>query len=187
MRLPRYPRGLPWLGSRARKTALDANVFVDFSADVLRELFNEDPANIGMLTHPEDLGRHHIGTPASIWSWPAVKGLTDIDGVKWGACYQEDYGSKNLKPTRLLFRMPGAEHLVGLGGPTFDESGRCTGPLVWRDPILTLIGRDGNSFKTTAAATWPPKLCEEISKCIVAGARRLAEKRRSEVTGGDRR
>ena len=85
MRSARYPRGFPWLSGAARKSVTEANILVDFTAEVLCRLLERSPTGKIVLEHPEDLGKRSNGiTPASIWRWPKIRALLNFPGVRWG-------------------------------------------------------------------------------------------------------
>ena len=63
-----------------------------------------------------------------------MRDLLKIEGVRWGACYQEDFGTPYLKPTRLLLNLPQLDTLIVEGAATFDRAGFYTGPLQPRTP-----------------------------------------------------
>jgi hypothetical protein len=63
--------------------------------------------------------------------------------------------------------MPGLEEILTKGKPTFDELHRYTGPLQPSTQKTTpLIRKNSASFKTSAAAAWPPQLCKAFAECI---------------------
>ena len=72
LRSSRYPRGFPWLSGAAWKTVSEANVLVDFTAEIL-QIQMRTLRRVGILEHPEDLGKlpdhgnKPGGCPASIW------------------------------------------------------------------------------------------------------------------------
>ena len=104
LRSDRYPRGFPWLSPRARKSVTDDNKLVDFTGEALAAQL---PHGGILLESPEDLGRTRTEKPASIWRWPGIKSLLRYRDVFWGACYQQDFGTDYLKPTRFLGRWSG--------------------------------------------------------------------------------
>ena len=101
LRSARYPRGLPWLGGKALASVKNANTLVDFTAEILQAQLRTK--GLIVLEHPEDLGRllHQAAegrSPASIWRWPAIKGLVEEEGVGWGALYQQGFGTLSGNP-----------------------------------------------------------------------------------------
>ena len=184
LRSARYPRGLPWLSAAARKTVTEANLLVDFTAEVL-EVQMRTLGRAGLLEHPEDLGNLQPrqgapgGCPASIWRWPSIMALLEFAGVDWGALCQTDFGTSYLKPTRLLTNLQKSSDIISLGEPIFDVAGKYLGPLAPRarpDGQEKLIGRQDGSFRTSATAAWPPKLCESIADKIMAMMQYIDEK-----------
>ena len=108
LRSDRYPRGFPWLGPHARKSVADANKLVDCTAAAIA---TQLPHGGILLESPEGLGRTRTEKPSSIWRWPCIKKLLGYVGVHWGACYQQDFGTDYLKPTRLLLNFLGPRTL----------------------------------------------------------------------------
>ena len=49
-----FPKGFPWLSGWQKRKVEQANMFVDFSIDVLRHV--AIAGKLGLLEHPEDLG-----------------------------------------------------------------------------------------------------------------------------------
>ena len=170
LRSVNHPRGFPWLSGKARASVLHANTFIYLCAHVLRVQAKQD--RLILLEHPEDLGRSRsmrprTEAPASIWRWPQVTTLLAQINVRWGALYQQDFGTEFLKPTRLMTNIQESDQLMQIGDPKFDEDGSYIGPLVWRQGAPPLKGKEHTgAFKTSKAAAWPPQMCRKIAELI---------------------
>ena len=169
LRSQEHQRGFPWLSGKARASVLHANTFIDFCAHILRVQARLN--GLILLEHPEDLGRpkrqQRTETPASMWRWPQVATLLAQNKVLWGALYQQDFGTKFLKPTRLLTNVDEADQLIQIGDPKFDENGFYIGPLQRREGAPPLRGKEQTgAFKTSKAAAWPPQMCRKIAELI---------------------
>jgi hypothetical protein len=102
-----------------------ANTLAIFAIEVL-----DKQLSVGghvLLEQPEDLGTIRSGPhagrlPASMWQLPQLKQLLHNANIENICLRQSDFGRSYLKPTRLLFTLPGAndEHRFFKGPPTFD-------------------------------------------------------------------
>ena len=69
-------------------------------------------------------------------------------------------------------RTPPPTHVCG--PPAFDELGFYLGPLP-KKPGGQLIGKEGGQFRTSAAAAWPPALCEWVARQFLTSFLRNSE------------
>ena len=159
-------RGFTWNSKARRRKAELGNNLADFAYDAMRaQLLQAKPA---VMEQPEDLGapkRPRIPghRPGSMWQFPQHQELLQLAGVQSVVFAQLDFGTPSPKPTRLLLRLDGDLHPAMIEGlPQLDEEGRYTGPLPKKEGEQ-LIGKVGSQFKTSAAAAWPPKLCEWLA------------------------
>ena len=174
LRAKTQPRGFPWLTGGKKHEVTQANKLVDFSVKAL-EAQLQTPAGMSILEHPEDLGTVGSYTPASIWQWPSVRALVESTGAITGALRQSDYGSQYQKPTRLLGRLPGLQHLFHQGWPEHDTDGSYMGPLPpYEGQSARLIGKTGGSYKTTGTAAWPEGLCRHLAELVVSAVKTSA-------------
>ena len=182
-----FPLGFPWLQGSSLMQARCANTLVDFTAEVLAAQMETSPG-LTILEHPEDLGKTGKDVPGSIWQLAKIRALESQGEVDTGAIRQSDFGTAYQKPTRLLGRLPGLAGHMFVGWPCFDEEGHYTGPLPkFTGTAARLIGRKGNSFKTTDTAAWPERLCHLLARLAIAAVRNSAqaEALTKGVCGGD--
>ena len=169
------PRGFTWNSEARRKKADLGNTLGDFAYEAMkRQLAWEDrPA---VMEQPEDLGatkkpRIKGHQPASMWQFSQHREVASLPGVQSVVLAQKDFGTPNVKPTRLLLRVPGPLHPnMYEGFPMFDSSGWYLGPL----PKMTgepLIGREGGAFRTASSASWPAALCQWVAEQFMASFR----------------
>ena len=176
LRLRHCPRGFPWLTGPQCQGVRLGNDLADFAGSALKAQFERkteenEPDPQGLMEHPEDLGTVECGDhPGSIWHFYNIVELLQFDRVEWGALAQSDFGRPYPKPTRLLGRFKGFGDLVAIGEPTFDDKGKYLGPLKRNPNIQSMqVGKNSDGkFGTEATAAWPPELCKEISKRMVA-------------------
>ena len=157
LRSAEFLRGFPRLNGRNRDRIARANLFVDFSVELLQA--QAAGRRWGLLEHPEDLGARRAGIPGSIWRWPAVRALVEHPGWTTGALLQSAWGRAFAKPTRFVTSLPGFSSSLFPGWPEWDEAGRYTGPLPRGPAEEQLIGFSDGVFRATGAAAWPSLLC----------------------------
>ena len=185
LRSRRYPRGLPWLGSAAKKSVYEANLLVEFSEAALRTQVERGGAIL--LEHPEDLGRVRqkggFAHPASIWQWPIIRSLTLLPEVRWGALYQSDFGTNYKKPTRLLSNLEGIEEILSIGDPKLTADGDYKGPLQPRTNMQAKLrgATSSGDFRTASTAAWPAELCKTLSGLMVQRFTRTPGLRQPEI------
>lgn len=178
-----YPMGFPWLPWRTKQTCMLANTLAIFAIEVL-----DKQLSVGghvLLEQPEDLGTIRSGPhagqrPASMWQLPQLKQLLQNTNIEYACLRQSDFGTSYLKPTRLLFTLPGvnSDHRFFKGPPSFDPKGYYVGPCPASSSSgASLIGKKGSAFATTGTAAWPPLLCEWIatSICTVATTKPVSD------------
>lgn len=189
MRSSLCPRGFTWNSTARRRKADLGNVLGDFSFEAMkRQIAKARPA---VMEQPEDLGavkrpRVPGHQPASMWQFSQHEELARLPGVQTVALAQQDFGTENVKPTRLLLKLPGPLHpKMFEGPPQFDEQGFYMGPL----PKMTgppLIGRQDGQFRTAAAASWPPALCEWVAEQFMTSFRNREAGEVENCEGGER-
>jgi len=169
LRSSKFLRGFLRMREGDRKKTEEANLLVDFTLTALRAMLQK--GGFILLEHPEDLGRSpEGGVPGSIWRWDQTASLANQAGVIWGAFFQNSFGAPYLKPTRLLGNFPGLGDLLFDGPPSFDERDWYLGPLPpKREATTSLIGKEGEKFKTEAAAAWPALLCSKLASLLLDG------------------
>ena len=169
LRLRHCPRGFPWLTGRNKEAVTQGNLWTDFSLDAFEKQFSRNASAGGLLEQPESLGRVSSGVvPGTLWDFNRVGSILNMAGVRWGALSQSSFGTPYPKPTRLLGRLRGLHEFTYIGDPQFDEKDVYIGPIPSgpRAPAM-VIGRDGDSFRTSATAAYPPKMCAALAKAIV--------------------
>ena len=113
---PRRSRRHPWgVWSRSiyhRKKISLANMLIEFTAELLlaaKEAHHEEDWRLtrGLLEHPEDLGDHKNGSPASIFQLGRIRDLVNLHGYMTGAMYQCWAAPvPYAKPTRFISDIP---------------------------------------------------------------------------------
>ena len=182
VRSAKWPRGFSWNGPKAKRKAQQGNILADFSFEAMRAQLVQ-PQKLAVMEQPEDLGkprkpRIRGHRPASMWQFEQHQEFLQLPGVASVALAQIDFGSTSVKPTRLLLRIESSLHEEMYPGvPTFDADFNYTGPLPKKQGV-PLIGKENGSFKTAAAAAWPPALCEWVATQFL-----LAFKARSDAKG----
>ena len=129
------------------------NILADFAFEAMRRqlLHAGRPA---YMEQPEDLG---------------------TAGVQTVAFAQIDFGSANVKPTRLLMRTPGPLHPeMYEGRPSLDQGGVYNGPLP-KKVGQPLIGKEKGAYKTASAAAWPDGLSKWVASQIFLSFHRTIE------------
>ena len=164
------------------RSVQDSNAVVEFALEALQKQLHL--AGQVVLAFPEDLGKRACGaTPASVWSWPQAQRLLKVDGVRWGALCQSDWGKAYREPTRLLARIPGFEEIVHVGDPVFDDQGYYRGPLpADGERRRGLVGKVETCFRTRSSAAWPTRLCEKLAEKVFEG--KFTEANEILATGG---
>jgi hypothetical protein len=85
-----HARGFPWLQKKNRQRVRDANVLVEFTAEIVKAQA-EHANGMFLLEHPEDLGAMKDGQrPASIWQWKIFEEMMSTHCT--GAVYQNNWG-----------------------------------------------------------------------------------------------
>jgi hypothetical protein len=173
IRSDRYPLGFPWLEKRDRAKVEDGNILAFFSVASMKAVSCANLSGhnvIGLLEHPERLGKSARGTPASIWQLPEVHHLYGR-GFSSVACFQCHFGASTPKPTIFLSNVKGLEALGYAGLPEFDNQGLYVGPLP-RDcghkHPAPLVDKDkeGN-FRTGASAQYPHQLNAMLAHLVL--------------------
>ena len=110
-----------------------------------------------VFEHPEDLGSHSLGTPASVFQLEGLRKI--VESQAWGtfAFHQCDINALSPKPTRL-FTNVGALSSSHTGWPVFNMSDSCLGPLplscchvrfpTWLDLVAYLDEMAGDEMGT---------------------------------------
>ena len=104
-------RGFPWLEGETLEKASRENCLMDFLVRILEfaGAATQNPPwrqTRGWLEHPEDLGTHKLGDPASLWQWQSVKDLAS-QGYERTALHQCNFDAVGYaKPTGVLSSIP---------------------------------------------------------------------------------
>ena len=163
--------GFPWNSPKRRQKADFGNTLGLFSYEALKRqarwkkkvFFKEQPEDLGRAKGQRVPGHQ----PASMWMMPQCQELLAMEDVQTCVFPQSAFGIESVKPTRFLFRCPGELHpSMRLGMPHFDEAGWYLGPLEKLKGV-PMIGQTNGRFRTSAAAAWPPKLCQWVANQIV--------------------
>jgi hypothetical protein len=175
LRSKEYPFGYPWLFGKQREAVVLANSFIDKMFEICELAHSVGSAFL--CEHPEDLGKlPDLCTPASIWALDRMRTLQETTGAKTGAFHQCPWGAETSKPTRMIGTLdlqdPSGVNWIYLGWPSFDWQGFYRGPLPRycghpRHPQLIRQNPSDGSFKTAAAAAYPPEMCLWLALMIV--------------------
>lgn len=165
VRSAQYPLGFPWMSALLKHKAETANALIRFSWTLAALVESQHKHVTFVLEHPEDLGTTPKGRPASIWQSTEFCNLLKA-GWSTVALNQCAFGSPSRKPTRLLSNRD-ISHLGWPGPPTFSPSGHYRGPAQHcghqHEP---LIGSFQGSFRTAAAAAYPPSFCLTLAEVL---------------------
>ncbi len=94
-----WPHGFPWNKPPQQAEADAGSAHVGVSINLLKR--ERAAGGDGLLEHPEDLGSHCRGHPASVWQLPELRSLSAL-GFRRGALSQSDVAEVDyLKPTGL--------------------------------------------------------------------------------------
>ena len=147
------------------------NAFIHFSVRMIRAAGSARSRGLfcrSLLEHPEDLGRTHRRTPASIFQLTEVREAHQGHNFVSVAGHQCQFkGCDRKKPTRMLSDIMGIAKFGYPGWPTFDPAGYYMGPLP-RDcghiHNQAMIGRNSRGgFNTAPTAAYPPGMCRFIA------------------------
>lgn len=179
IRSQRWPMGFPWLQGSNLKAANLSNDLLEFTWEICRDA---DVAGVPWVKeHPEDLGQTRNGDhPASIWSTEQelalCKDTTHRPEAQTAALFQCPFGAKTSKPTRITATLPLLDPpkpaKLYRGWPAFTRQGQYKGPLPVsgcghkNHPQLLKRKPDG-SFRTSAAAAYPPLMCHWLALLIL--------------------
>ena len=131
-----WTRGFPWLENEKAELVRSENAVIDALVR-MAALAADLPPREWRITRiwlgaPEDRGSHRLGSPASIWQWPAVQELQPkLSRCAFHAC-SFDRERKSL-PSAGLSNIPEwlTHDCMRLGWPYFNER-ECQGRLVPR-------------------------------------------------------
>ena len=122
-----WPQGFPWLEGETLERACCENRIMHFLIKILGYAASASRhpwwhRTRGWLEHPEDLGSHVLGDPASLWQLSTVRELEE-QGYKRSAFHQcslDDCGY--AKPTGVLTTIPewGNLKMVHSGWPNLE-------------------------------------------------------------------
>ena len=163
-----WPRGFPWLSNRDKEKVDEANFFVDRCLEAC-----DIAASHGghfLLEHPEDLGAVQGVRPGSIWQWDEVLELIPKFSATCFAVHQCSFGALTPKPTRFLCNFKVDDSRCRCSLPKFDKFGFYKGPLpkfCGHTHDHKLIGKSSGVWNTAPSASYPPLLCEFLSKLIL--------------------
>ena len=169
--IPGPRRGFPWLSNIHQQQVAQANYFVDQTLMACQLAWQY------FLEHPEDLGATpDQEVPASIWQFPSVRELQVTTKAITFAVFQCAFEAPTSKPTRFLTNLSAftQQPPAFATWPRFDAQHRYVGPLPPRCPHgghdQVLAGRFGRVWATSAAAAYPPLMCEWIAHAVLASA-----------------
>ncbi|CAE7937949.1 FCPC [Symbiodinium necroappetens] len=114
--------------------------------------------------------------PASIWQFPSIRELQVTTKAITFAVFQCAFEAPTSKPTRFLTNLSAftQQPPAYATWPRFDSQNRYVGPLPPRCPHgghdQVLAGRSGRVWATSAAAAYPPLLCEWIAHAVLTSA-----------------
>ena len=146
-----------------------------------------------LLEHPKDLGAVQGESRGTIWQWDEVLDLLSFKGVCTFALHQCHFGADTPKPTRLMTSLPIQDSRCYFSLPQIDENGSYKGPLP-RDcghfHQQKLIGKSGDSWKTSPSAAYPEGMCDFLATQILSahapsggGNKNLPVKRKAVTLG----
>ena len=164
-----YP--LPWLSNVHQQQVAQANYFVDQTVTACQLAWQY------FLEHPEDLlATPDQEVPASIWQFPSIRELQVNTKAITFAVFQCAFEAPTSKPTRFLTNLSAftQQPPAYATWPRFDAEHRYVGPLPPRCPHgghdQVLAGRSGRVWATSAAAAYPPLMCEWIAHAVLTSA-----------------
>jgi hypothetical protein len=155
-----YPLGFPWAWGKERRNAEVGNVLAFCAISAMQAVARAVKRGhhcIGMLEHPEDLGRASLGVPASIWQLPEMLALKS-SGFASCALFQCSVGGASRKPTRLLSNSREVASIGYFADPVLDDKCACVGPLpvhCGHDDHVPLQGKDDIGFRTSPTSAYP--------------------------------
>ena len=121
-----HPWGFPNQKAGQQRRAENGTEFIYFSIRALAATGVAAQRGFqvrSLLERPEDLGRTHRRTPASIWQHSELRKLGQRTGFQSAAEHQRQSGIDVKKPTRLLSNTPGVENFGIARWPEFDAAG----------------------------------------------------------------
>jgi hypothetical protein len=172
-----WPDGFPWLEGAVADKVFRENEMWTFAFKILACASGSSRLQWwrrtrGWLEHPEDLGGHVLGDPASVWQLPKAREQLDkYVRSAFHQCYWDERGY--AKPTACLSTIPEWNKTKGVhhGWPVLEANGMgrgCTG-RVYKGPLPESCGHAVHSAAGVKQAygTYGPLLCDAIAKAIV--------------------
>ncbi|CAK9014783.1 unnamed protein product [Durusdinium trenchii] len=159
------PWGLPWISRRQREQVMVGTGLLQVAIELL--LLCTYVGGCGFLEHPE-YPRWMKGTPCpSIWTLEVMQVLASCEAVNVVSFDQCIYGAGGVKPTTLLLvRLPFFREITLQTG----LHGRCHhGP----GAHVSLVGREGASFRTARAKVYPAGLNIALAEAFHSYVARL--------------
>lgn len=159
------PWGLPWISRRQREQVMVGTGLLQVAIELL--LLCTYVGGCGFLEHPE-YPRWMKGTPCpSIWTLEVMQVLASCEAVSVVSFDQCIYGAGGVKPTTLLLvRLPFFREITLQTG----LHGRCHhGP----GAHVSLVGREGASFRTARAKVYPAGLNIALAEAFHSYVARL--------------
>jgi hypothetical protein len=155
-----YPLGFPWASNKSKAKAEAGNVLAYFAIAAMRTVAKSVASGspcIGLVEHPEDLGKASLGIPAAIWQFPEMVALHS-HGFRSAAFYQCSVGGSSRKPTRVLSNSRELSSIGLCQDATFDINRMYLGPLpldCGHHDHVPFRGKEGGYFLTTPSAAYP--------------------------------
>ena len=170
LRTKEWPFGFPWGSKTDQILVQQANFFVNLCIELAHVM--SEVNKFWLFDHPEDLGRTFTGDwPASVWQWPDMQDLIAQTQATTWVLHQCLFGAASSKPTRFASTLPGTLPFPCVF-PQFDQQGHYVGPLKQcphpsHEPV---IGLDGDNWKTSSTASFPPNLCSYVASLAFTAA-----------------
>ena len=113
-----------------------------------------------VFEHPEDLGSHSLGTPASVFQLERLRGIVKNQAWNTFAFHLCDFRPLSSKPTRLITNV-GALSSSFKGWPVLDKNDDYLGPLPkscghLHEPLVDAAGKCKDWL--TDSASYPAEL-----------------------------
>ena len=170
----KHPWGIPGQRRSQQKRADMGNEFIHFAIRMIKAAGDARHRGFmcrSLLEHPEDLGRTHRGTPASIFQLSVVREAHEGHNFISVAGHRCQFrGCDRKKPTRLLSDIMGLTCFGYPGWPSFDPAGYYLGPLprdCGHEHLQRMIGRNARGgFHTAPTAAYPAGMCKMLAEEI---------------------
>ena len=168
MRDKAHPWGFPWFTGRLLDKCNKANISIRRSFEAIKAGWYSKAKTRYISEHPQDLEKRQNGEiPASIWQTLECRETVEETEGTTGALFQCKFPPRSSpKPTRVASNMESTE-LLWYRWPEFDKRHRHVGPLprsCGHKHTRFAIGKSSTrTFKTSALAAYPKKMCESLA------------------------